>query len=689
MNKMYRWVDWFRELSRTIARNDEQFLVESAQQVDWKHDGSDPPLLKFGDDNIDPFSFTYYLAGRNTSQDVRTRVYSSVTEVFGLNTELPFDIDEAFIFPTPPINWLFHDGEGGGNPRLLRDLFRCAVDGINAVEPQYFEDALDIPQVGESKLTQALFLINAKEFLPYDNATGSLGIDERAQGGKLSWEMYRSAVRQIQEAFPECAPCEINRFAYESSKSYDPLSVSTTPCYVIGSNAYGGPDDHWKFFERNNYAYTGGPGKQIGWEDFQSNYNGDIGELEELEGTRYRLEDPTRGDVLLVRYGNQGHGIGVITRNDYAGGLTEEAKLHVLWVNKRQTQLTSGARSLAFGRGDGKIGNAFRLAYRDTFSLLNRLAISGNGGSESPRDERPQAEDLQSLADELHVDVKFLKKIVRLLDDKRQVIFQGPPGTGKTFIAQRLANYLVKSEARVTLVQFHPSYAYEDFVQGYRPTLKKGQLGFKLRNGPLLKAAARTDPDRTQDKHFLIIDEINRGNLAKVFGELYFLLEYRNSQIRLQYSDDRFSLPENLYIIGTMNTADRSIALVDLALRRRFHFVEFHPSKPPIQGLLRRWLRDKNPDKEWIADIVDRANAVLNDQQAAIGPSYFMKDKLDDDMVRLIWEHNVLPYIQERLHGSGADQLRKFELSTLMDIESDETDGRQGESSNGNAIDTP
>ena len=121
----------------------------------------------------------------------------------------------------------------------------------------------------------------------------------------------------------------------------------------------------------------------------------------------------------------------------------------------------------------------------------------------------------------------FLREIDTLLDDKKQVIFQGPPGTGKTYVAQQLANHLAGSKERVTLVQFHPSYAYEDFVRGFRPTLRSGQAGFELRDGPLLRAAerAREEPDK---KHFLIIDEINRGNLAKVFGELYYLLEYRN-----------------------------------------------------------------------------------------------------------------------------------------------------------------
>ncbi len=271
--------------------------------------------------------------------------------------------------------------------------------------------------------------------------------------------------------------------------------------------------------------------------------------------------------------------------------------------------------------------------------------------------------DLKTLADQLLFDIKHLHEIEKLLNDKRQVIFQGPPGTGKTYVARELANCLSGSKDRVRLVQFHPSYAYEDFVQGYRPALIDGQPGFELRDGPLLEAAerARAEPEA---KHFLIIDEINRGNLSKVFGELYFLLEYRDEEMRLLYADEPFSLPKNLYIIGTMNTADRSIALVDLALRRRFHFVEFHPDTPPVQGLLRRWLEQNAPTMLQVANIVDRANEKLDDQQAAIGPSYFMKDGLDEEMLRLVWKHNVRPYIEEHLYGEH-DRLGEFDLDTL------------------------
>ena len=184
----------------------------------------------------------------------------------------------------------------------------------------------------------------------------------------------------------------------------------------------------------------------------------------------------------------------------------------------------------------------------DAQSLVWALDQRRDGPHYPPPPEPP---DLQALSEELNLPVTFLEEVQTLLDDKKQVIFQGPPGTGKTYVAQKFAECLAGSKDRVTLVQFHPSYAYEDFVQGFRPTLKDGQPGFALRDGPLLQAAEQARNDSDGKQHFLIIDEINRGNLAKILGELYFLLEYRDEEISLQYSDKRFSLPDNLYIIGT------------------------------------------------------------------------------------------------------------------------------------------
>lgn len=268
---------------------------------------------------------------------------------------------------------------------------------------------------------------------------------------------------------------------------------------------------------------------------------------------------------------------------------------------------------------------------------------------------------LRALSQELHLGEEFLPEIVDLLEAKRQVIFDGPPGTGKTFVAQKLAEELARPNGRPELVQFHASYAYEDFIQGYRPT-EDG--AFRLHDGPLLRLAnrAREHPD---DIHVLVIDEINRGNVAKVFGELYFLLEYRGRDVQLQYSDDRFRLPKNLWIIGTMNTADQSIALLDSALRRRFYFVTFAPDEPPVDGLLRRWLADSQPDFAWVADVVDLANERLGDPQAAIGPSHFMREEgITAHWVELIWRHAVLPHVREQLFDTP-ERLADFSLDRL------------------------
>ena len=288
---------------------------------------------------------------------------------------------------------------------------------------------------------------------------------------------------------------------------------------------------------------------------------------------------------------------------------------------------------------------------------------------DDPSRETPAT--LDELAEKLLLEpASFLSKTVwPLLKDKKQIIFQGPPGTGKTFVARELAKFLAGSEDRVRVVQFHPSYAYEDFVQGFRPTLQDGKAGFVLRDGPLLQMADQAWSE-LNERYFLVIDEINRGNLSKILGELYYLLEYRAAddkadddefEMQLQYSDEPFAMPPNLYIIGTMNTADRSIALVDLALRRRFHFVLFHPDEEPIKGLLGRYLKE---DMTWIAERVDAANEKLGNKDAAIGPSYFMKPNLNKEMADRIWKYNVLPYIEEQLYGSNL-KIEDFALDKL------------------------
>lgn len=275
----------------------------------------------------------------------------------------------------------------------------------------------------------------------------------------------------------------------------------------------------------------------------------------------------------------------------------------------------------------------------------------------------PHDDAIGVLADELLVDRSFLDELVGLLEDKRQIILYGPPGTGKTYLAQKLAAVLAPEDTRRILVQFHPSTSYEDFFEGYRPRLgADGSLAYELQEGPLRMLADRAAASPNA-RHVLLIDEINRANLPKVFGELLFLLEYRDHEVRTTYRpDEPFELPPNLWFVGTMNTADRSIALVDAALRRRFHFVPFFPNAGPMAGLLGRWLERHEPTMTWVADLVDMVNTELVDELGGphlqIGPSHFMKKGFDQAMLRRVWDYNVFPYIEDQLFGEPGKVVR-------------------------------
>ena len=255
--------------------------------------------------------------------------------------------------------------------------------------------------------------------------------------------------------------------------------------------------------------------------------------------------------------------------------------------------------------------------------------------------------------DEVFMMEEEYSKLVGILKAKKNVILQGAPGVGKTFAAKRLAYSVmgVKDIDRVMMVQFHQSYSYEDFIMGFRPST----TGFELKKGAFYNFCKKAEIDSDND-YFFIIDEINRGNLSKIFGELFMLIENdkRGIELQLLYSDEKFAVPANVYIIGMMNTADRSLAMLDYALRRRFAFFEIKPGFE-TDGFREYRMSLDNDKFNKLINCVENLNSVIASDESlgegfCIGHSYFCNlevDKIDNECLYGIVEYELIPLLKE------------------------------------------
>lgn len=378
--------------------------------------------------------------------------------------------------------------------------------------------------------------------------------------------------------------------------------------------------------------------------------------------------DVKPGDVVFAKRGRDeilGRGI---VEGDYEydekGGYYPHLR-HVKWTHKGDWHI------------DDMPAESTLAEVTDYTALVNEIgAFFDDAGGETETGEEPvdyppySPEDFLS---EVYMDEATYDDLVGVLRTKKNIILQGAPGVGKTFAAKRLAYSMagVKDPERVTMVQFHQSYSYEDFIEGFRPSA----AGFELVKGSFYTFCKRAQNDSDED-YFFIIDEINRGNLSKIFGELFMLIENDKrgpkNKLQLLYSHELFYVPSNLYIIGMMNTADRSLAMLDYALRRRFAFFDLLPAFDSAGFVSYRDGLKSAKLNRLLECVVSLNEAIAQDETLGrgfcIGHSYFCgmnAEDVTDAKLSSVVEYELVPMLREywfddpSKSNEWADKLRR------------------------------
>lgn len=701
MDNQFVWVDFYKEFAGKLLayKNNREELVKKVKEI-YAETGINMPTLEWNNEikDIDPFT-VFGLFNKSSMREAnRIKILTVIKDLFNVSSVVPTSFESI-----PVLNnlnatfYYFNDARGENDIDDLWNLFESAMiysknpsEDNKDIVCKHFDLVINKKGNANSKITMGLYWISPNAFLNLDSRnewyiyeSGKIPEDVVASlpeiEVKIAASKYFAIVEKLRE-YLKSGKCSLHDFkelsfeAWRYSTQVNEEKKAVQSQKQRDQKGSGLADDDVDTV--HYWIYSPGDGASK-WDDFYKrgvmglgwSEIGDFSQYsskDEMKAAMKEKIDPTRpyknaahatwqflqemkpGDIVFAKKGMHSViGRGVVT-SEYIYD-TEDSE----YPNIRKVNWTNTGDWEHPGQAVMKTLTDIT-SYTDYVVKLNALIDVNDDEDDVEPEETVYPEYTpEKFLEEVYMDGDSYDTLVELIRMKRNVILQGAPGVGKTFAAKRLAYSMMgcKDQNRVMMVQFHQSYTYEDFIEGFRPSSTSNN--FEIKKGAFANFCQKAAED-PENEYFFIIDEINRGNLSKIFGELFMLIENdkRGNALQLLYSGDKFSVPPKLYILGMMNTADRSLAMLDYALRRRFAFFEMKPGFES-EGFRDYKMAFANPKFDSLIDRVEKLNAVIAADDSlgdgfCIGHSYFCNlSAITDKALSNIVEYEMVPLLKE------------------------------------------
>lgn len=694
---MFDWVEFYTEFANKLLmyQKDREKLVNKVNEI-YEITGINIPTLERDKKlvDIDPFTVFGLFNKSSMKESNRLKIIETISELFDIRSDIPTSFESIPVLNNQNATfYYFADGRDENDIDDLWELFDSAMayskDQTSKNRKQvskYFDLVINKKGNGNSKVTMGLYWIAPDSFLNLDSRNtwyiyeaGKFPHDFveslPAVGNKISSDTYFEIVEKL-GTFLKSDETKLNDFkelSFEAWRYSEEVNEMNRAEKVSSQRKRRGEAVADEDVETVHYWIYSPGDAAVYWDEFYEsgimsigwNSLGDLSYYESKNEMRQKLRkinhsdasyknavhatwqfvnEMKPGDVVFAKKGMyQVVGRGIVT-SDYEYDSTKDHKnvRHVNWTHKGEWSHPGKAVMKTL---------TDITPYSEYVDKLNALFESDTIEDVEGIEPIYPSYDKNNFLEEVFMSEDNYDTLVNLLKNKKNIILQGAPGVGKTFAAKRLAYSIMgeKDKERVMMIQFHQSYSYEDFIMGFRPS----ETGFELKKGAFYDFCKAAEIDSEND-YFFIIDEINRGNLSKIFGELFMLIENdkRGVELQLLYSDEKFSVPENVYIIGMMNTADRSLAMLDYALRRRFAFYEMK-SGFKTEEFQRYQSELANPKFDKLIQSVENLNAVISLDESLgegfiIGHSFFcnLHDSMEENLNSIV-EFELIPLLKE------------------------------------------